>query len=302
MNKHNVGVDALAEWIEGCITFVDDEISQSEIADVLVEENYYRSQDFAKIRIGDAWKELIRRRKCLGDACPYTLAGLRIKRTKPWKRTPAYSFCLMLSLQVSYRPAFTAMFGTDYTEQGILFERLTAEALEGSGWSTHSTGWSKSTANSILDKVEALAGHLGEASCPSAVDRWTDDHAKDGGLDVVCHIPFADRWCGRPVLYVQCASGDNWKDKRATPNIKLWEKLLDLATEPRRGISIPFVLLADEFRREANYDLLSLLLDRHRISAPITRGKKAWLSKPLANALNAWTESRLPALLKAKAS
>src|SRR6202043_1038472 len=43
-------------------------------------------------------------------------------------------------------------------------------------------------------------------------------------------------------------------------------------------------------------------LDRHRISSPITRGKKAWLSKPLARDLNAWTALRLNSLLKAKAS
>jgi hypothetical protein len=299
VNEHNVNLAALTEWIEGCITFVDESISQVEVADSLVEENIYRKQDFAKIRIGDAWSELTRRKKCLGDACPYRVAGLRLERTMPWKRTPAFSFCLMLALQVSYRKAFTERFGMDYTQQGLLFERLTAEALGRLGWSTHATSWSKTASASILDKVEGLAMHLGEPSKSSAIAEWTDEHTKDGGLDVVCHLPFADRWSGRPLLYVQCASGENWKDKRCTPNLALWDKLLDLATRPNRGLSMPFALLADDFRRAANYDYLSLVMDRHRLSAPSTSGK-GWLPKTLSIDLNKWTQSRLPALLAAK--
>ena len=249
VNEHNVNLAALAEWIEGCITFVDESISQVEVADSLVEENIYRNQDFAKIRIGDAWNELTRRKKCLGTACPYRVTGLRVERTMSWKRSPAFSFCLMLALQVSYRKAFTQRFGMDYTQQGLLFEQLTAGALGSLGWSTHATGWSKTASKSILDKVEGLAMHLGEPSKSSAIPVWTDEHAKDGGLDVVCHLPFADRWSGRPLLYVQCASGENWRDKRCTPNLAMWDKLLDLATRPNRGISMPFALLADDFRR-----------------------------------------------------
>lgn len=301
VNKHNVELDALAEWIEGCVTFVDDRVSKTDVADLLIEENYYRTQDFANVRITDAWKELARREKCLSDACSFAVDGPRIERTKPWNQTPAYSFCLMLSLQVSYRPAFTDMFGTDYTEQGVLFERLTAEALQRMGWRTHTTGWSKQAADSIRDRVEALASHLGEPSRPNAVEKWTEQTAKDGGIDVVCHLPFPDRWSGRPLFYVQCASGENWKDKRHTPNLQLWDKLLDLATRPTRAISVPFTFLADDFRRAANFDLLSLILDRHRLCALLAATGKKWLSDTLGVDLSKWTESRLPALLKAEA-
>lgn len=302
VTKHNVELDALAEWIEGCITFDDEVLSLPEIADVLVEENIYRSQDFAKERIADAFQELTRRVRCLGNSCPFLVNGIRVRRTKQWKRVPAYSFCLMLALQVSYRANFTTMFGVDYTQQGILFEKLTAEALAQLGCSTHTTAWSRAATVSISDKVEALATHLGEPSRPDAIARWADDDAKDGGLDVVCHLPFADKWGGRPLYYIQCASGENWKEKRNTPNIALWDKLLDLATRPVRGMSIPFVLLADDFRRAVNFDLLSLFLDRHRIAAPVEGIKVNWVSRPLQAELNQWTESRLAALLTAKAN
>ena len=303
VTKHNGRVDALAEWIEGCITFVDDRISTVDIADILVEGHVYQSQDFAKEWIADAWTELARRQKCLGVACPFKLNERRIESTRSWRKTPAYSFCLMSSLQVSYRPSFNKMFGSDFTEQGQLFEQLTAESLKAIGWSTHGVGWSKASSNSIRDKVEALAGHIGEPSrSEDSIAMWTESHAKDGGLDVVCHQPFADQWSGRPILLVQCASGENWQEKRSSPTINLWDKLLDWTTRPTRGISIPFALIEDDFRRAANFDSLSLLLDRHRLSTPKLDLPSNWLSKPLAKSLNEWTNSRLPALLKSKAS
>jgi hypothetical protein len=302
VDAHNVRLDAMAEWIEGCITFNDKEISKVDVKDILQEEGYYRSQDFAQERIDDAWKELKRRNKCLGPAGTFKVEPTRLARKGKWQDSPAYSFCLMLSLQTSYRKSFLDEFGSDYTEQGELFERLTAEALHAIGWRTYSTAWSHAASNSIADKVEALALHLGEPPRAGAVDQWTEERAKDCGLDVICHLPFLDGWAGRPLYFVQCASGENWKDKRHTPNIQQWTKLLELATEPKRGIAHPFVLLEDEFRRAANYDLLSLVLDRHRLSKPAATTKVTWLSPALAKDLKGWTRSRLRVLSQHKAT
>ena len=71
VNRHNVELDALVDWLEACVTFADDEISQSDVADILMEEGKYRNQDFAKERIADAWLELQRRSECLGEAGAY---------------------------------------------------------------------------------------------------------------------------------------------------------------------------------------------------------------------------------------
>jgi hypothetical protein len=139
---HNVHLDCLAEWIEGCVTFDQDRISQSDIVDMLLEDNVYKEQDFAKELVDDGFTELNRRAKSLGKVCPFVVDGLHVKRAMKWEDTPAYSFCLLLSLQVSYRAAFHKIFGADFTEQGLLFERLTMESLSQFGWKTHSTGWS----------------------------------------------------------------------------------------------------------------------------------------------------------------
>lgn len=303
VNSHNGELDALAEWIEGCITFVDKRISKVEIVDELIGSQHYVDEDFAKQWLTFGWQELSHRKRCLGDACPFVLNASRIVAARSWTKTPAFSFCLMVSLQASYSKPFVEMFGSDYTEQGSLLERLTAESMEAIGWKTHGIGWSKGAANSIRDKVESLAAHLGEECLPGSLEKWAEANAKDGGLDVVCHQPFPDQWSGRPLLFVQCStSSEEWRAKRSTPDIELWVKLLDMSTRPRRGIAIPFALTRDDFRRAACYTELSLVLDRHRLCAPRHDLPANWISKPLAKDLNEWTRSRLPALLESKAN
>jgi hypothetical protein len=298
VDVHNVQLDAMAEWLEGCITFIDKVVSMSDVKDILLQESHYRNQDFAQERIDDAWAELAWRNKCLGPVATFTIEPKRLIRRRKWQDSPAYSFCLMLALQVAYRKTFAMFRNEGYVVQGELFERLTAEALGALGWLTHSTGWSHAASDSVADKVEAVGKHLGEPHRPEAVGLWTEARAKDVGLDVICHLPFQDGWAGRPLFFVQCASGENWKDKRHTPDIQQWMKLLDLATEPRRGISHPFVELNEDFRRSANCEQLMLVLDRHRLSRPGGVKKAKWTSNDLSKEMNSWTKSRLPALKK----
>lgn len=47
VNTHNVQLDALVEWIEGCITFDEEVLSWIDIVDQLMEEQLYEDQDFA---------------------------------------------------------------------------------------------------------------------------------------------------------------------------------------------------------------------------------------------------------------
>jgi hypothetical protein len=299
VNAHNVELDALVEWIEGSITFADERVTQSDVVDILTESPIYRSQDFAYERVEGAWIEIARRAKALGKYSPYLVSGHRIRRTMEWSETPAYSFCLLLALQVRYRDELDAKVPPDRNTQGILFERLTFSALEGRGLGVHSTAWSKVAAGSIQERVEALADHLGERALAGGIERWAAPQIKDGGLDVVCHLPFPDGWGGRPLYLIQCASGEDWKGKKATPKVKLWEKLIDFTTRPQRGLAMPFALLVDEFRREANDDELALLLDSHRLGALPTGGPNTWPVAALRVELNAWTQPRADALPRA---
>ncbi len=297
IKSHNISVSHFIDWIEGSIVFKDDIISKSDITDILEEEMIYDSQDYAREFIDNTWNELTRRQDVLKAFCPYKVDSNRITRIRDWKDTPAYSFCLYLTMQVIYRDDISRKVKLDYLTQGILFEKLTASSLECRGLSVHITAWSKQSSNSITDKVAALANHLGEyASSDNIITMWTPQHIKDGGLDIACNFMFADRWSGRPLYFIQCASGDNWKDKKSTPNLSLWEKLIQFSTKPQRGIAIPFALLETDFRLEANYDDLSFLLDRNRISAIELHEPNNWPPNPLRNEIISWTENMISGL------
>lgn len=92
VNAHNVSLDALVEWVEGSITFADDKLTQTDAIDILMEEEIYRSQDFARERLEIAWGEMARRQKVLGSYSPYSVDGhasaeFLIGRKRP--RTPS---------------------------------------------------------------------------------------------------------------------------------------------------------------------------------------------------------------------
>ena len=103
-------------------------------------------------------------------------------------------------LQGRYRDALDAVVPPDYNTQGVLFERLTLAALKGRGMAVHSTAWSKVASASIRERVSDLAEHLGERAIDGAIEQWAEPLIKDGGLDIVCHLPFPDGWAGRPLL------------------------------------------------------------------------------------------------------
>lgn len=294
VEKHNGDLDALVEWIEGSIVFADDRLTRTDVVDILLEDEVYNEQDFAEEWVESAWLELARRRRVMGPFCPYQTSHRRIERTSDWQQTTAFSFCLMLALQVRYRAELAAL--SDYNQQGVLFEQLTSSALQQVGLRTHLTAWSKEKSMPFHSKVAALAEHLGEPVRDGAIDRWAADGAKDGGLDIVCSLPFADGWSGRPIYLVQCASGQNWKEKRATPDVNLWSKLIDFTTSPQRGLAMPFALLEDQFRQAANYELLALFLDRHRLSAVPTSTPDSWPEDELRKNLIRWIEPRAESL------
>ena len=74
------------------------------------------------------------------------------------------------------------------------------------------------------------------------IGRWTKASAKDAGLDMVCERPFGDARGGRPLFFFQCASGADWTEKRRTPDLRLWTKLLDFSNEPQRGFARAYQL------------------------------------------------------------
>jgi hypothetical protein len=290
---HNIDLDLFCDWLEASILFTDDTISKSDIVDILMESELYRSQDFAYEFVNDGWNELRRRRLLLADGCPFSV-GAELKRAISWQDVPAHSFFVLVSCGKWYTD-WASQFGRDYTEQGLLFEEITREAVQliFNDWQTHRTGWSAANADSLDEIVQRVSGLLGEKG--KDLQPWTTDYANDAGLDILLYHSFPDDRAGRTVYLIQCASGNNWTSKRKTPDLAIWNKIIEFTSPPLRALAIPFSLLDDEFRRSANI-VEGMLLDRYRLLWPGKR-TSGWMSADLRNRVVAWLTPRIQALV-----
>ena len=290
IKKHNIDLSIMCDWIEGCVLFGDDDLSQIDIADTLMEEQIYDNHDMCLEMVSNAWSEIKRRQYWIGEESPYSFATSGITRTCEWKKVPAYSFCLLLSLAVLYRD-WAKQFGRDYTKQGQFFEELTKESLgcQFKDWKFYLTGWARTRTYSLNKIVKEIADQLGESV--GDLSRWTGQNQKDAELDMLCYRPFKDGRVGIPVYLMQCASGSNWDGKLHTPRIELWTKIIDFASKPKKAFATPFAMTDDVFIRKCVL-VDGMLIDRYRILAAC-RGKKKWLSDELSKKLIHWAKPRI---------
>jgi hypothetical protein len=216
-----------------------------------------------------------------------------LKRLRDWREIPAYSFCLVLSFAQWY-PDWAAEFGSDYNEQGELFEQLAKEAMERlfPGWVIHRTGWARTKTSKLNEIVREVTGHLGEL--PGSVERWTGARAHEAGLDLLCYRPFDDGRVGVPVFLMQCASGVNWDGKLHTPNLRIWTKIVQFASTPKKAFAMPHALPDESFIPTCNL-VDGLFLDRYRILSP-GRNNLDWVSVALKAAINKWLAPRIARL------
>lgn len=283
--------EIFCDWVESSVAFADENLSQADVVDVLHQNSVYHDQDLATAQVKDAWIELRRREHCMASGASFKVNGRRIKRAREWTEVPAYSFCLLLSLQAWYK-GWAKQFGRDFTQQGEMFERLTKECLDSFGWTTYRTGWSPGNAATIKQVVKAVAEHLGEPEVQDAIDLWIAEHAKEEGLDLVCSDEFPDERGGRPLYFFQCASGANWESKLHTPDPDTWRRIIHFTNIPKRGCAIPFALLAKEFRRKSGR-VNGMMLDRYRLLAHAFYGQPDWLSEELSQDLLKWLRPRV---------
>ena len=293
VDVHNVNLEVLCDWIEGSVLFVDRQVSGSEVVDALCEGDIYDEQGFAWEIVTDAWRQFDRRLALSGLGSPFKTTGMKLELVKAWQEFPAYSFCLLLTFAQLY-PKWAKSFGSDYTEQGDLFERLTCESLNliFPDWKIHPTGWTRTHPKKLHQVVQEVAGHLGEEA--GAVSRWTADSANEAGLDVLCHRPFQDNRAGVPVYLLQCASGRNWDQKLKTPDLDIWSKIIIFTTQPQRAFAMPFALAGDDFRKKCA-KVAGMLLDRYRLLSA-GRSNPDWLSKGLKQDLIRWARPRIKTL------
>ena len=278
------------DWLEATGVFMEEELSQTDVVDHLVQEQLVENQDDASEFVLSAWTVLKRRLSWLGSYSPIVFKDRRMVRRLDWQDVPAYTYCLVVSLGAKYDD-WHASFGPDYTEQGRLFESITKAAMKAqfSGWRFLETGWSRDNTSKLAavidDLISAIDEHKGNAG------DYLDLNAKDAGVDLVWHLQFADARGGAPIYLAQCASGKNWLEKVNEPNIKEWTKLVDFAVPPSKAFSLPFSLSERELRRQSNR-AGGLFVDRYRLLAQEV-SEDAWIPVPLQRELIDWLDPRI---------
>jgi len=110
----------------------------------------------------------------------------------------------------------------------------------------------------------------------------------------VSHWPYADKWTGRPIVLLQCASGADYADKLGTPNIDRWRDFIAFSTIPLRGFCTPRAFESREFRQQSG-KVKGLLLDRFRLLEPFALGARE-VSAPLIQRLVNWLRPRVRAM------
>lgn len=291
---HNSEPDTFYDWLEADVLLLDDDLSESDVVDFLMEQQIYSSQGLCSEFVSNAWTQIERRLGWMGAGSPIFFLVRRMLRQLEWREIPGQSFCLVLSLGPKYA-GWLETFGPDYTEQGSLFESLTHEAMAKAfqGWQFIKTGWSRDHASNLRDVLANLVDRLGERM--GDVETYASGKAHEAGLDLVWHLPFPDVRGGLPVFLAQCASGRNWKNKLDMPNLGQWKKIVDFASEPYKAFSLPFAL-DDKNLRMRSAQIGGLLLDRYRLfvhDAPETK----WVSDKLRQELIDWLEPRVQWLI-----
>ena len=295
VNQHNIELAVCCDWLEATALFTDEgSVTGAEVVDVLRENEIYATQEFAWELVNGAFANIQERRRLLGAGYPLHLANrTRLERSQGWERYPGYTFCLTLSLAYAY-PEWARAFGPDFTVQGELFERFTAESVQASfaGWSVRATGWTRTNTRGLRAIVDEVATLLGEAT--GDLLRWTKRSAKEAGLDLLCFRAFPDGRVGVPVFLVQCASGLDWKAKLRTPDLRIWTKIITFASNPKKAFATPFALQDSDFIQSCNV-VNGLLLYRFRLLAP-GRALHDWLSEDLTSRLTEWVRPRILSL------
>ncbi len=289
-----IATDMLADWIEARVLFdVADRVSFPDVVEFLVSEQYCDNQDAAWFVVADLKRALRKRSRNLRSGYPFLIEDMSMRRLKRWQDVSEYSFCLLLSLSRLY-PILYREQGSDYTEQGELFEILTLYSLRRilTGWVMYVTGWSRSTTAGIVETVKYVSRKLGEPH--GDILRWVRRNAKDAGLDILCYRSFEDSRGGIPIFLVQCASGKNWERKLSTPDLNVWGNLVQFSSRPKRAFASPFHIVEEEFSMHAGR-VQGLVLDRYRLLEPLRTGER-FLSRAYSARINRWCRPRVRGL------
>ena len=208
--------------------------------------------------IAETVREFERRVKHGGKGYPFRIEQSRLELRPGAHRNTPYAFCLMVSDRDQYSKKDPAP---------NMFEYIASEALQSylRGCAFKFGTPRHAPFQKIKTALEELSRLTGDPLRPSFPIENTD---KDLGLDVVGWKDFNDSKTSKILVYMQCATGDDWTGKRGDLDIATagtWDGIVEWTTPPVKAMAIPYIVPPGDRWRRAATGLL--LMDRLRIVA-----------------------------------
>ena len=203
-------------------------------------------------------EELEFRASKIGSAYPFELvvdAGvyggtLRCKtgHLDPREGRLFYVFCLLDSLIREKLITVPAEERGIVDRIGAIFQVCACLAVGGYlGVEVVSFGFPRATGDAFLPAFKRVWQRYGSFNVINKIPHGFDDKLKDGGVDIVAWRHFRDRYAGTILMFVQVASGLNWKDKPVAEDVRQIRKWFEGASFENfvPAICIPFPLWFD---------------------------------------------------------
>lgn len=246
------------------------------------------TEDIIQEKVDDVISEMQRREEACAGGYPFTWKGRRnggviVFDTDGLRGSNAAVYIYLLlgtRLRMDRDRVHAGIDGTS------LLEHLSGH-VAGAFLGPKSKSFTFGTAagRSFRDRVNALCRELGEGGGLREEEAVSAAQARDGGLDTVAWIPFADRQAGKLVVFGQCKTGTGWRDRatRLQPRDFVDRWLTDpILVEPVRAHFVAEAVDPEEWRGLSIS--AGLLFDRCRLVEYGTH-----LPEPVLADLAAWT-------------
>lgn len=187
-----------------------------------------RAADDLEERVAE---ELLFRAETVGTAYPFEIVtsdnGIRqrLVRKESWNESTSgelfYVFCLldsavrdgMVSVEFQERPLLHQM--------GNIFQICACIAVGGyTNSEVVSFGFPRATGTAFLPALQQVWQRYGSYEILRCVRHGFDDKLKDGGIDIIAWRHFHDGYAATALMFVQVASGLDWKDKEVAADVR----------------------------------------------------------------------------------
>ena len=208
--------------------------------------------------VADAIREFERRADHAGKGYPFRIQEDRLELRPGFHRSTPYAFCLMVS-------------DRDHWSSGDpspkMFEHVASTALQSylQGCAFRFGAPRDADEQRIKTALELLSERTGDRLLTGFPVKPAD---KDLGLDVVGWKDFVDRRSSKVLVYMQCATGEDWQAKKGDLDVAtagVWNQIIGWSSPPVKALAVPYVVGPDDDWQRATTGVL--LMDRLRISS-----------------------------------